>query len=64
MLSSQDYMKTAKGDIPIMHIPGICVGRLTASTGEASLIHATQNDRGTSHTVIPKGGRQKKFLEM
>lgn len=64
MLSSGRHKKAAKGDVPIVKIPGICVGGLTGPTGEVSQTHCVQNERGTSRIYIKKNCKPKSFMEI
>ena len=64
MIALAKPTKLAKTDVPIIKIPGLCIGALTGPTGEISQTHCRQNQRGTAHINIRQKTNSRSFLEL
>lgn len=64
MLSSNIHGDLTNGDLPVMKIPGMCIGGLTSAPGDMAFKHCRQNKRGTRRIKIRPNQHSKPFLEI
>jgi len=64
MLSLERKQRLPKTDIPVLKIPGLCIGNLTGPAGNICKTHQCQNKIGTEHIHIQPKSRPDSFLEL
>jgi len=64
MISPAKKSQFPKTDIPVLKIPGLCIGSLTGPVGNISKTHRNQNRRGTEHINIRSKSPADSFLAL